>query len=55
MAKLNIRPKGECAWDLVSLGEVMLRLDPGDGVARFNRASIPGMGGWRRIQRCPWA
>jgi 2-dehydro-3-deoxygluconokinase len=30
MAKLNIRPKSECAWDLVSLGEVMLRLDPGD-------------------------
>jgi 2-dehydro-3-deoxygluconokinase len=30
MAKLNIRAKGECAWDLVSLGEVMLRLDPGD-------------------------
>jgi 2-dehydro-3-deoxygluconokinase len=30
MAKLNIKPKSECAWDLVSLGEVMLRLDPGD-------------------------
>src|SRR5450755_814308 len=30
MAKLNIKPKGECKWDLVSLGEVMLRLDPGD-------------------------
>jgi 2-dehydro-3-deoxygluconokinase len=27
---LTIRPKGECRWDLVSLGEVMLRLDPGD-------------------------
>lgn len=30
MAKLNIKPKHGCAWDLVSLGEVMLRLDPGD-------------------------
>ncbi len=30
MAKLNIKPKEQCAWDLVSLGEVMLRLDPGD-------------------------
>jgi len=30
MPKLNIKPKNECAWDLVSLGEVMLRLDPGD-------------------------
>jgi 2-dehydro-3-deoxygluconokinase len=30
MAKLNVKPKRECMWDLVSLGEVMLRLDPGD-------------------------
>ncbi len=30
MAKLNIKPKQDCIWDLVSLGEVMLRLDPGD-------------------------
>src|ERR1700692_3165152 len=27
---LVIRKKDECKWDLVSLGEVMLRLDPGD-------------------------
>jgi len=27
---LSIRKPGECRWDLVSLGEVMLRLDPGD-------------------------
>src|ERR1700687_2239735 len=27
---LRIRPKKECRWDLVSLGEVMLRFDPGD-------------------------
>jgi 2-dehydro-3-deoxygluconokinase len=30
MARLNIKPKEKCQWDLVSLGEVMLRLDPGD-------------------------
>ena len=30
MAKLNIKSKNGCMWDLVSLGEVMLRLDPGD-------------------------
>src|SRR6267378_2407600 len=29
-SKLQIRPKSECKWDIVSLGEVMLRLDPGD-------------------------
>ena len=28
---LTIRPKQGCRWDLVSLGEVMLRFDPGDG------------------------
>jgi len=28
---LKIKPKESCRWDLVSLGEVMLRLDPGDG------------------------
>jgi 2-dehydro-3-deoxygluconokinase len=27
---LVIKPKDRCRWDLVSLGEVMLRLDPGD-------------------------
>jgi 2-dehydro-3-deoxygluconokinase len=27
---MDIRPAAECRWDLVSLGEVMLRFDPGD-------------------------
>ena len=27
---LKIKPKEQCRWDLVSLGEVMLRLDPGE-------------------------
>jgi 2-dehydro-3-deoxygluconokinase len=27
---LHIKPKSDCRFDLVSLGEVMLRLDPGD-------------------------
>jgi len=27
---MKIRPASECKWDLVALGEVMLRLDPGD-------------------------
>ena len=27
---LNVKPEENCRWDLVSLGEVMLRLDPGD-------------------------
>src|SRR3989441_6528153 len=27
---LQVKPKEKCRWDLVSLGEVMLRFDPGD-------------------------
>jgi 2-dehydro-3-deoxygluconokinase len=27
---MKVRAKDQCRWDLVSLGEVMLRLDPGD-------------------------
>src|SRR6201990_1806304 len=30
MSKLNVKTKPQCKWDLISLGEVMLRLDPGD-------------------------
>lgn len=30
MAELKIKPKSECRWDLMSLGEVMLRLDPAE-------------------------
>src|SRR5690348_2841867 len=30
-AELSVRSASSCRWDLVSLGEVMLRLDPGDG------------------------
>ncbi len=28
---LNLRPASACRWDLLSLGEVMLRFDPGEG------------------------
>jgi 2-dehydro-3-deoxygluconokinase len=27
---LKVRSKEKCRWDLISLGEVMLRLDPGE-------------------------
>lgn len=30
MTAMKIKPKDKCRWDLLSLGEVMLRLDPGD-------------------------
>ena len=31
MATLNIKPAADCRYDLLSLGEIMLRLDPGEG------------------------
>ncbi len=34
---LRSRPASECRYDLVSLGEVMLRLDPGEGRIRTTR------------------
>ncbi|HOV64346.1 MAG TPA: sugar kinase, partial [Spirochaetia bacterium] len=37
MAKLEIKPKESCLWDEVSLGEVMIRLDPGDNRIRTAR------------------
>lgn len=30
-AGLTLRPASDCRWDLLSLGEVMLRFDPGEG------------------------
>ncbi len=37
MSDLSIRPVSECRYDAVSLGEVMLRLDPGEGRIRTAR------------------
>ncbi|MFV0253358.1 MAG: sugar kinase [Beutenbergiaceae bacterium] len=35
---LSVRPAAECRYDVVSLGEVMLRLDPGEGRIRTTRS-----------------
>lgn len=46
MATLNIKPATECVYDEVSLGEVMLRIDPGDvPIARTRYARIWHGGG----------
>ena len=37
---LNIKPKKDCKYDQVSLGEIMLRLDPGEGRIRTARMVI---------------
>src|ERR1700730_4787754 len=36
-AVLNIKPAGSCKYDMISLGEIMLRLDPGEGRVRTAR------------------
>ena len=43
--KLNLKPKSECKYDAVSLGEVMLRLDPGEGRIRTARTFRAWEGG----------
>ena len=35
--ELKLRPANECKYDAVSLGEIMLRLDPGEGRIRTTR------------------
>ena len=47
--KLNLRPAEECTFDAVSLGEVMLRLDPGEGRIRTARSFRAGDGDRRNI------
>ena len=42
---LNLRPAEECKYDAVSLGEVMLRLDPGEGRIRTARSFRAWEGG----------
>ena len=34
---MNIKPAESCDYDILSLGEIMLRLDPGDGRVRTAR------------------
>ena len=53
----NLRPASECKFDAVSLGEVMLRLDPGEGRIRTARQFRAWEGGGeynvvRGLRRC---
>jgi 2-dehydro-3-deoxygluconokinase len=54
---VNIRRPDECRYDLVALGEVMLRLDPGDGRVATTRTFAASEGGGeynvaRGLRRC---
>src|SRR5450432_587574 len=57
MASLDLRPRDECAFDALALGEVMLRLDPGEGRVRTARSFRVWEGGGeynvvRGLRRC---
>ena len=57
MATLDIKPAGSCEYDMVALGEIMLRLDPGEGRVRTTREFKVWEGGGeynvaRGLRRC---
>ena len=57
MATLQIKSAGSCAFDLLALGEIMLRLDPGEGRIRTARQFKVWEGGGeynvaRGLRRC---
>ena len=57
MPTLNVKPAGSCKYDLIALGEIMLRLDPGEGRVRTAREFKVWEGGGeynvaRGLRRC---
>lgn len=57
MSELTLRPAAECRFDEISLGEVMLRLDPGEGRIHTARSFRAWEGGGeynvaRGLRRC---
>ncbi len=57
MNPMKIKPRDNCRWDLVSLGEVMLRLDPGNSRVSTTREFRAWEGGGeynvaRGLRRC---
>lgn len=57
MAILNLRPAEECRYDIISLGEIMLRFDPGEGRIHTTREFKVWEGGGeynvaRGLRRC---
>jgi 2-dehydro-3-deoxygluconokinase len=57
MEKLVIKPKKECRWDAAALGEIMIRLDPGETRIKTARTFTAWEGGGeynviRGLKRC---
>jgi len=54
---VNLKPREQCKWEAAALGEIMLRLDPGDGRIRTTRSFQVWEGGGeynvvRGLRRC---
>ena len=54
---ISLKPASDCRFDILSLGEVMLRLDPGEGRVRTARSFQAWEGGGeynvaRGLSRC---
>ena len=41
MSSLDLKPKQSCTFDILSLGEIMLRLDPGFGKNLLHDVFLP--------------
>ncbi len=57
MAVIDLKPKAECKYDILSLGEIMIRLDPGEGRIHTTRHFRVWEGGGeynvaRGLKRC---
>ncbi len=57
MPALTVKPAGSCKYDMIALGEIMLRLDPGEGRVRCAREFKVWEGGGeynvaRGLRRC---
>ncbi|HXJ72453.1 MAG TPA: sugar kinase [Candidatus Dormibacteraeota bacterium] len=57
MATFDFKPAGSCTYDMIALGEIMLRLDPGEGRVRTAREFKVWEGGGeynvaRGLRRC---
>lgn len=54
---VQAKPKGSCLWDAIALGEIMIRLDPGEGRIKTARSFKAWEGGGeynvaRGLKRC---
>lgn len=57
MSVINVKPESACKYDILSLGEIMLRLDPGEGRIHTTRQFTVWEGGGeynvaRGLKRC---